>query len=188
MVVLGATCPLRTGMSMPNNTTTYSLTHSLHSTSSRWRRGEQLTADATSARGAPSIGNSHDDVMPLHTAHLYAAERRSRSLFWASLIQWQSIFHSTMIAHSHLRLRVAPVPSKVSTQFFKLVLFPHARHTRHLSHPPWFGSFKTQWILSVSPGSTLKTLRSTHTAYWCVLHLSYDKLRQFLSTALDDVL
>jgi len=35
MVVLGATCPLRTGMSMPSNTTTYSLTHSLHSTSSR---------------------------------------------------------------------------------------------------------------------------------------------------------
>jgi len=187
MVVLGATCPLRTGMAMPKNTTTYSLTHSLHSTSSRWRRGEQLTADATSTRGAPSGGNSHDDVMPLHTAHLYAAGRWSRSLFWASLNQWQSIFHSTTIAQPHLRLRSGPVPSKVSTQFFKLVLFSHAWHMLHLSHPPWFGNFKAQWILSVPSGLILKTLRFTHTAYLCVLHLSYDKQRQFLYTALDDL-
>jgi len=118
MVVLGATCPLRTGMAMPSNTTTYSLTHSLHSTSSRWRRGEQLTADATCARGAPSGGNSHDDVMPLRTVHLYATGRWLRSLFWASLIQWQSIFHSTMIALPHLRPQSGPLPSKVSTNFF----------------------------------------------------------------------
>ena len=187
MVVLGATCPLRTGMAMPRNTTTYSLTHSLHSTSSRWRRGEQLTADATSARGAPSGGNSHDDVTPLHTAHWYAAGRRSRSLFWASLIQWQSIFHRTLIAHLHLCLRSGLVPSKVSTQFLKLVLFPHARYVRRLSHPPWFGNFKAQWILSVPSSLILKTLSSTHTAHWCVLYLSYDKQRQFLYTALDDL-
>jgi len=162
MVVLGATCPLRTGMAMPRNTTTYSLTHSLHSTSSRWRRGEQLTADATRARGAPSGGNSHDDVMPLHTAHLHAAGRWSRSLFWASLIQWQSIFHSTMIAHPHLRLRSGPVPSKVSTQFFKLVLFSHARHMRRLSHPSWFVNFKAQWILSVPSGLMLKSFSIQH--------------------------
>jgi hypothetical protein len=81
MVVLGATCPLRTGMARPNNTTTYSVTHTLHSTSSRSRRGEQLTADGAIARGAPSGWNSHDDVTPLRTAHLYPAGRRLQSLF-----------------------------------------------------------------------------------------------------------
>jgi hypothetical protein len=188
MVVLGATCPLRTGMAMPCNTTTYSLTHSLHSTSSRRRRGEQLTADATSARGAPSGGNSHDDVMPLRTAHLYAAGRWLRSLFWASLIQWQSIFHSTMIVHPHLRPRSGRVPSEVSTHFFLNWSFSPMSDTcvPYLIHVD-FETHKAPWILSVPPGLTLKTLRSTHTVYWCVLHLFCDKQRQFLCTARDDL-
>ena len=51
-----------------------------------------------------------------------------------------------------------------------LLLFDNTTGMTHL---------KTQWILSVPPGLTLKSLRSTHTAYWYVLHLSYDKQWHF---------
>jgi hypothetical protein len=52
-----------------SNTTTYSLTHTLHCTSYRCHGGKQLRSDDATPGMAPAGVNSRGDVTPLREAH-----------------------------------------------------------------------------------------------------------------------
>jgi hypothetical protein len=130
IVVLGATCPLRTGMAGRSTTsTTCLLTHSLtaqHYASRRSHSGAQLPAGVATT-GGRALGSEQPrcDVTPLHEANSPPPPVRSSSRLILSQL---SPLPVSYISHPRLR------PS--SSNKTAILMVPHPCYMPCTSYPP----------------------------------------------------